>query len=713
MVNFPAAVRSALVNVREGQLLLLFGPQVYACVTMLGVIGLLFYALQGVIAPPTLNTWTATAAGLTILRFFFALYFKVKYAAGQSIWFWLGGFLILFVPQVSVFAAAGILLFPGDAPVHQIVTILMMVGVAAGGALSLAAYLPAAVFFILVMVAPIAYRTSLEPGYPVVFPFLFILYVSFLLAAVRQHNRFIIRTFDLQQRNEINLEQIETAQKQLHLITDSIPALVTYIDKDLRYSYVNKGVEKSFGRPGDYFIGKSVAEIVGPESYEQMHPFFVKALTGEAGSFEIVRQFPTTGQVIGQLDVVPDFDERGEVRGIFSLLTDITQSRQGEHSLRESESRFSAAFDASPSMMAIVRMSDNVMLNVNRQWCEVMGYSPSEVVNKTINELDIWVSAEERNRITEQLAKATDLRHAEIRLRTYFGSIIIVDLNIERIEFQNEPHLLILSNDVTERHHWEEELLQAKEGAEKASRAKSGFLANMSHELRTPLNAVIGFSEFLGREFAGPLNETQHSYVRDIRKSGDHLLDLINDVLDLSKIEAGKEEVKNERLQVPLLIEDVVALVRDQAGDGEINLSTNIGLGCPDIFADLRLMKQILINLLSNAVKFTPRGGKVEISVKVVAGVEPSGAAKWGGLQFTVTDNGLGIKPEDVPKALSKFEQIENTFNREHQGTGLGLPLAVAMTDLHGGRLDLQSTFGVGTAVTVTLPRDRIVGPRS
>ena len=708
MSKFATAVRPTLINVREGQLLQLFGPQVNAFLAMFCVIGVLFYSMQGIIAPATLNAWTASAALLTIIRLVYALYFKAKYVSGQSVWRWLGGFLVLFVPHVSIIAAAGFVLFPAHAPVSQIVTILMMIGIAAGGALSLAAYLPAALFFIVTMTAPIAYRISLEPGYPAVFPLLFALYAGFLLAAVRLHNRFILQALDLQQSNKINLEQIVTTQKQLRLITDSIPALVTYIDRDLKYRYVNKGVEDSFGQPSDYFMGKSVAEIVDAEAYEQMQPFFEKALFGQTGSFEINRQFPSSGGVIGQLDLVPDFDDNGDVRGIFSLLTDITQSRQGERNLRESETRFTAAFDANPSMMAIVRMRDNLMLNVNRQWCEVMGYSPSEVINKSINELDMWVSAAERNQVTEQLRNATGLRHVQIRLRTYFGSIIIVDLNIERIEVRNEPHLLVLANDVTERHHWEEQLLRAKEDAEKANRAKSEFLANMSHELRTPLNAVIGFSEFLDREFAGPLNDTQHSYVRDIRKSGDHLLELISDVLDLAKIEAGKEEIKNERLQVPLLVEDTITFVRDLASARDISLSTNIGLGCPDIFADKRLIKQILINLLSNAIKFTPVGGKVEIGVRLTTSVKQPGA-----IQFVVTDNGIGIKPQDIPKALAKFEQVENTVDRHYQGTGLGLPLAVAMTELHGGTFDLQSVFGEGTTVTVTLPPDRVVAHRT
>ena len=680
---------------------------------MLGVNVLVLLILQDTVSTPVLYAWVAASSAVALARFLHASYFKARFSPGQPLGRWFGLYLVLLVLQTVLLAAVGILLFPADDFALQLMTILLIVGVASGGSFSLAPYLPAALFFDLTMLAPITYRSWVEPTYPALFPLMFILYAVFLTGSSRLYNRFIIRSLDLKRNNELHTVHIETAQQrlrdsenQLRLITDSIPALVTYIDRDLRYLYVNKGVELSFGQPADYFIGKRVVDIVGEDSFEGVKAEFEKALSGHSVSVEVVREYPVSGRVVGRLDLVPEFDDEARVRGIFSLMTDITKSKQGEEKLKESESRFATAFDANPSMMAIVRVRDTILVNVNRQWCEVMGYSPGDVVNKTIDELNIWVTAEERQRIASSVQDAFSLRNAETRLRTYFGSIIIVDLNIERIEIANEPHLLILANDVTERHKWEEELLQTKEAAEAASRAKSDFLASMSHELRTPLNAIIGFSEFLDREFAGPMNDMQRDYIRDIQKSGDQLLELINDVLDISKIEAGKEDIKNERLQIAEVIESVTALVRDQAAEKQISLTSEINPGCPDIFADRRQMKQILINLLSNAVKFTPPGGKVAIEVALLKAGD-----KVSGMKFSVIDNGIGIKAEEIPKALAKFEQVEDIFDRQFEGTGLGLPLAVAMTELHGGRLDLQSTYGQGTTVTITLPRERVVGP--
>jgi signal transduction histidine kinase len=246
-----------------------------------------------------------------------------------------------------------------------------------------------------------------------------------------------------------------------------------------------------------------------------------------------------------------------------------------------------------------------------------------------------------------------------------------------------------------------EALRIAKDDAEAANRAKSGFLATMSHELRTPLNAIIGFSEMMVREVLGTLgNEQYRAYVTDIHASGTHLLQIINDILDLSKAEAGKLELHEEVFDLRDQIRSVRQLISTPLRTGELSDSVVLPADLPLLRADERKTKQILLNLVSNAVKFTPAGGHIEIAVRF---------APEAGLTLTVSDTGIGISPADLSRVLAPFEQVDSSFSRSHQGTGLGLPLVKAIIELHGGSLVLNSEVGVGTKVSVTFPPYRAV----
>jgi signal transduction histidine kinase len=247
-----------------------------------------------------------------------------------------------------------------------------------------------------------------------------------------------------------------------------------------------------------------------------------------------------------------------------------------------------------------------------------------------------------------------------------------------------------------------EDLMQALEAAAAGSQAKSQFLAAMSHELRTPLNAVIGFSEALATGIYGSLSERQHEYLGHIRAAGVHLLQLVNDVLDLSKMDANRLDLDEVEIDIDGVIASVVGLLTTDAAAAGVTVQKELLEGLPSLRGDIRRVRQVLLNLLSNAIKFTPSGGTITFRA----------AAHADGLAIAVADTGIGIASTDIPTALERFGQVDGRLARKYEGTGLGLPLSKKLMELHDGSLDITSTPGIGTTVTITFPPERVVQAR-
>ena len=248
-----------------------------------------------------------------------------------------------------------------------------------------------------------------------------------------------------------------------------------------------------------------------------------------------------------------------------------------------------------------------------------------------------------------------------------------------------------------------EDLRVARDQSEDANRCKSEFLALMSHELRTPLNAVIGFSEMIKAETFGPVGSVKYrEYANDIHSSGRHLLLVINDILDLSKVEAGAEELIEEIMPVGEIARAALTLVQGRATRGGVELELLLPEEPLVLMADQRKIKQILINLLSNSVKYTKEGGRCTLRVRADGDL---------GLVFEISDTGIGIAGEDIPHVLSQFGQVQNRLNRKLPGSGLGLPLTKSLIEMHGGSLNIESSVGAGTTVTVSLPPERVLDP--
>jgi two-component system cell cycle sensor histidine kinase PleC len=334
----------------------------------------------------------------------------------------------------------------------------------------------------------------------------------------------------------------------------------------------------------------------------------------------------------------------------------------------------------------------------------IFGVDPRTFIPTSQNFLDL-VIPEDRSGIVarrQELSRGKCPTGTIIRIRRPDGEVRHVYSVAELVQDKDGKPLrwVGMRQDITAQARAEQSLRDAKDAAEAANFAKSQFLANTSHELRTPLNAIIGFSEMLERGFAGPMGAKQQEYVGLVRQSGQHLLNVINDILDLAHVDSGKFELREEAEVDPQeIIDSCVALMRDRANAGNLQLSTEIESRLPHLVADPTRLKQILLNLMSNAIKFTEPGGSV-----VVLGRQTS----VGDLVLEVRDTGPGMTPEEVDIALTPFRQVDSSHTRRHEGTGLGLPLAHRLAELHDGSLRVISKQGCGTTVKVTLPVARL-----
>ncbi|MEE8189522.1 MAG: PAS domain S-box protein [Kiloniellales bacterium] len=479
------------------------------------------------------------------------------------------------------------------------------------------------------------------------------------------------------------------------------------MDEDLRFSYFSgRNLEVTGYKPDD-LIGKRRDELskggiedehwrqhfADLEAHRPFHDFRYELISGDGSKVHI--------SISGE----PLFGDDGSFKGYRGTGTDITAQVKAEEALRKSEAslanaqriagvgnwEWNLATDQvyrSAEMYLLLGMTEGELNTSHEAFLQRVHPGDREAVDKVI----------------EALPKNKQPFSLEYRILLPDGTVRVLHEQGEvSLDEAGKPILVAgTTQDITERKRAEEALSLAKEEAEVANRTKSEFLANMSHELRTPLNAIIGFAEIIRNELFGTLEiRKYHDYAKDIHDSGQHLLELINDILDLSKIETGNVELHEETIELSKAIDSCLRLTIERAGAAQVELDTDIpDYGLPDLRADRRMFKQILVNLLSNAVKFTPPGGRVTVSVRHVP---------EDGHVIRVADTGIGIAPEDVPRALARFGQVGADRGRKAEGTGLGLPLTMSLVELHGGTFDLESQVGVGTTVTVRFPAERTV----
>ncbi|WP_440946055.1 PAS domain S-box protein [Methanosarcina sp. T3] len=376
-----------------------------------------------------------------------------------------------------------------------------------------------------------------------------------------------------------------------------------------------------------------------------------------------------------------------------AIVRDISEQKKAKEKIARSETKYRSLFEKSNDAIIIHDFNGRI-LEANKMTCEVFGYSEDELKRKSIFEL---ISPEERKAVRSEIMKVrtTGSTRKEARMIRSDGTLIFMDISASLVRTQHNS-IQAVGRDISDRIRAEAAMLNARIEAETASRTKSEFLTNMSHELRTPLNSIIGFSDILIERIFGELNGKQLKYVNNISASGKHLLGLINDILDLSKVEAGKMELHYSEFSVDSVFEEVNSTLSPIAQAKSLGIDFKIEQGSGYIQADRSRLIQILYNLVSNAIKFTPEGGKISVYCK-----------KDGNRAiFSVTDTGIGISPEDQKILFQPFTQIDSSCARQYCGTGLGLALVKELVKLHNGTVRVESEVGKGSSFTFELPVD-------
>lgn len=511
---------------------------------------------------------------------------------------------------------------------------------------------------------------------------------------------------DITERKQAE-EMLRQVADEWSVTFDSITDLVSIHDKDFKIVRVNKAYANVLKMKPQELIGKTCYEVV--HGTKESWPSCPHKRTLKTKKPATVQYFEPRLGIHLEVSTSPIFDDKGEVTSTVHLAKDITERKRVEEALQKSEERYRGLVNN--VRLGVFRSTPGPtgrFLEVNPAMEAITGYSREDLHQMDVS--DLYVHPEERGPVLEEIASAKGKTTKELHFRKKDGTTIIVSDTKVAVKESGGKILYFdgIMEDVTERKQMErqlrernkqlvaqqQELMKKAREVEKTNQLKSEFLASMSHELRTPLNAVIGFSELLLDGIPGGINDEQRQCLNDILDSGQHLLNLINDVLDLSKVEAGKLELKIENLHLTDVIADMIQTVKPMTNKKKHKIVVSITEGLPQVRADTSRLRQILLNLLSNANKFTPLGGKVLIEV----------GKEDGFCQVSVVDNGIGIKKEDQKQIFEVFTQVDTVAEGKKEGTGLGLALSKQFVEVMGGRIWVESEYGKGSRFTFTLP---------
>jgi two-component system, cell cycle sensor histidine kinase PleC len=512
------------------------------------------------------------------------------------------------------------------------------------------------------------------------------------------------------------------SQEYAESIINTIREPLIALDQDLRVVSVSRSFYEVFKVNPEETVGQLIYDL-GNKQWnilklrELLETILPQQTTFD--NYEVEHDFTTIGRRIMLLNARQIQRVLGKERIILLAIEDITERREIENGLEKARKELEVikqleddAREYAESVINTIREplialdQDLRVVSVSRSFYEVFKVNPKETVGQLIYDLGNkqWNIPKLRELLETILPQQTTFDNYEVEHDFAAIGRRIMLLNARQIQrvLGKERIILLAIEDITERREIEnglkkahEELKELAVELKRAARVKSEFLANMSHELRTPLNSINGFSEVLYDGTFGPLNEKQKQYVNNVLTSGKHLLLLINQILDMAKVEAGKMKLALSILPMKSILNEIPMLVADMVSKKKLEMSLEIADDLPDIQADELKVKEIVYNLLSNAVKFTPEGGTIGMRAKQTDSK----------IEIVVWDTGVGIAPENMGKIFEGFFRVDTPYSRVTEGTGLGLPLSRKLVELHGGEFSLKSGgLNKGTEVTFTLP---------
>jgi PAS domain S-box-containing protein len=509
----------------------------------------------------------------------------------------------------------------------------------------------------------------------------------------------IFRNVTAQVRIERGLRESEA---RLRLLADAMPGLISFIDRDHHYRYLNKRYSEWFHAPREEILGKHMREVLGEEAYHAILPHITEAMAGKTVRYETSLPYKNAGTRYIEAHYIPKHTESGEVEGFYALVIDASERARMENELRESQSLLQAVTDTIPDPV-FAKDRQGRMMFANAATLRAVGKSAEQIIGYRDDE---WHHDPEQARIFSENDQRIMKRGVIEEVEEYLscpttGETRIYSGRKAPLRTANGEIIGIVgvSRDITEQRKADEQLRIAKEDAEAANQAKSEFLANMSHEIRTPMNAVIGLAQLITRNET--LSPRGAEMVRTLHLSAQSLMDLINDLLDITKIETNRVDLEHITFDLRALIGEVMTMMQMKAQDRGIAFTLQDVPSRHSLYVgDPTRVKQILINLISNALKFTERGGSVTIAWEHA----PHDRANYHSAAIRITDTGIGIPTDKLETIFEKFTQADSTTTRKYGGTGLGLSICKSLAEIMGGRIEVSSTVGKGSQFTLHLP---------
>jgi len=507
---------------------------------------------------------------------------------------------------------------------------------------------------------------------------------------------------DVSERQRAQDSLAESEQKYRELV-EYANSIIMRWNAEGRITLLNEYGQRFFGYTAEEILGRHVMDTIVPptESGGRDLRRLMEEICADPQAFEqnINENMRRNGQrawISWTNRIV--CDANGQVTEILSIGTDITERKRAEEARQESEARYRKLFECAPDGIVIADR-ENYCLDVNPSLCQMLGYAAQELKGLHVSTL---FDPSELPQIEPVLVAPTEAHEhsRDRRFRRKDGTALDVEVIAATMP---DGNLMGMARDITERKQAEAER-EKRLRAEAADRIKSAFLATMSHELRTPLNSIIGFTGIILQGMAGPLNPEQSKQLDMVRTSARHLLALVNDVLDISKIEAGQLQVALEPIDARRSIQKVLGLVKPQIEAKRLRFGIQVDPDLGEVVADERRFEQVLLNLLSNAIKFTEQG-EVALVAEIVPSFKLEGeTSSRPALRVRVSDSGIGIKPSELPTLFQPFKQIDSGLARKHDGTGLGLAISRRLATLMGGEITAQSEWGKGSTFSFTLP---------